>query len=114
VEHRSHIDGNLWVGAFAPGVGVLDLREEFPDSIEQPVPADRVEGLAERAEVMLRSGPTLICCTAGINRSPLVAARVLMRQGRTADEAIALLRERRGDVVLCNPTFETWLRETTA
>ena len=110
VEHQSHIDGNLWVGAFTPGARVLDLRDEFPDSIEAPVPADAIDVLAERAESMMADGPVLICCTAGINRSPLVAARVLMRAGKTADEAIALLRERRGDIVLCNPTFETWLR----
>ena len=110
VEHQSHIDGNLWVGAFAPGERVLDVRDEFPDSIEDPVPAERGEALTTRAEAMLTDGPVLICCTAGINRSPLIAARVLMRQGRSADEAIALLRERRHPIVLCNPTFEAWLR----
>lgn len=114
VEHRSHIEGNLWVGAFTPGARVLDLRDAFPDSIEQPVPADVIEALVDRAEAMMADGPILICCTAGINRSPLVAARILMRHGHTADAAIALLRERRGDIVLCNPTFESWLREVVA
>lgn len=114
VAEQSRIDGDLWVGAYAAGLGVVDVRDEFPDSIEQPVPGDVVERLAARAETLLADGPVLICCTAGINRSPLVAALVLMRSGRTADEAIALLRERRHPIVLCNPTFESWLRERTA
>lgn len=110
VETQSHIEGNLWVGAWAPAGQVLDLRDAFPDSIEDAVPVETVERLADTAESMLADGPVLICCTAGINRSPLVAARVLMRKGKTADEAIALLREKRGEIVLCNPTFEAWLR----
>jgi hypothetical protein len=110
VDRQTDLGGGLWVGAFDPFPQVLDLREEFPDSIEEPVPAEKVEALAQRAEAMQANGPVLICCTAGINRSPLVAARVLMRQGMTSEEAISFLRDRRGEIVLCNPTFEAWLR----
>lgn len=52
----------------------------------------------------------LIHCQAGLNRSGLLAARTLMKRGHTADEAIALLREKRSPLVLCNDAFENWLR----
>jgi len=39
-----------------------------------------------------------------------VVARLLMRGGMTADEAITLLREKRSPQVLCNLTFERYLR----
>ncbi len=114
VADWSQIDGDLYVGACGWGGNVLDVRESFVDSIENEVPDTIIEGLADQAERLMENGPVLICCTAGINRSPLVAARVLMRRGRTADEAISLLRARRGDIVLCNPTFEAWLHGVPA
>ncbi len=54
----------------------------------------------------------LVHCQAGLNRSGVVTALALMLNGdvATADKAIALLRARRGEAVLCNPLFVTWLR----
>ncbi|HEY7821189.1 MAG TPA: dual specificity protein phosphatase family protein, partial [Acidimicrobiia bacterium] len=51
----------------------------------------------------------LIRCQAGVNRSGLVSALVLMLDGYRAEEAIALLRQRRSPVVLSNRHFERWL-----
>jgi len=56
-------------------------------------------------------GPTLVHCQAGLNRSSLVAARALVLGGMTADDAIALIREKRSPACLCNPAFERWLRQ---
>jgi protein-tyrosine phosphatase len=58
----------------------------------------------------------LVHCQAGLNRSGVVTALALMLNGdvATADEAIALLRARRGEAVLCNPLFVTWLRSQEA
>lgn len=50
-------------------------------------------------------------CQAGLNRSGLVMALVLIREGYTADEAIALIRLRRGSAALCNHQFVAWLRQ---
>ena len=42
VAEQTHVEGNLWVGAYGPFPGsVLDLREDFPDSIERAVPEAR-------------------------------------------------------------------------
>lgn len=57
------------------------------------------------------TGPVLVHCQAGLNRSSLVVARVLMLEGATADEAIRAVREKRSPASLCNPAFEQWLRD---
>ena len=56
----------------------------------------------------------LIHCQAGLNRSGLVAAQVLMREGYAPSEAIALLRDKRCPLVPCNQAFERWLMEQEA
>lgn len=57
-----------------------------------------------------RGKEVLIRCQAGLNRSGLVTALVLIREGYTADEAISLLRSTRSQSVLFNKQFEKWLR----
>lgn len=56
-------------------------------------------------------GKVLIHCQAGLNRSGLTTALVLMADGYSADDAIRLVREKRCPMVLCNATFERYLRE---
>lgn len=51
----------------------------------------------------------LIRCQAGINRSSLVAALVLIRDGMDAQSAIGLLRTERASAALRNSEFEKWL-----
>lgn len=66
-----------------------------------------VVGMTYRA--WKRGKRVLVRCQAGWNRSGLVTALVLMRDGFSAQEAISLLRERRSPFALCNATFERWL-----
>jgi hypothetical protein len=51
----------------------------------------------------------LIRCQAGINRSGLVMALVLIRDGMSAAKAIQLMRDKRARSVLRNDIFEKWL-----
>jgi hypothetical protein len=50
-------------------------------------------------------------CQAGWNRSGLIAALVLLHEGFSSDEAIALIRERRSPNALCNPHFVQYIEE---
>lgn len=50
-------------------------------------------------------------CQAGWNRSGLIAALVLLHEGFSSDEAIALIRERRSPNALCNPHFVRYIEE---
>lgn len=53
----------------------------------------------------------LIRCQAGINRSSLVMALVLIREGFSAKKAIELMRTKRGQAVLANRHFVEWLTD---
>lgn len=132
VPFISHIEGNLWQGGCQQG---LDLPEFFMhlfslypweryrvkpsrlatelyihmfDSVEQSI--DVVDHIAALINEAKKTGPVLVHCQAGLNRSSLLVARSLMLEGKTADEAINLLREKRSDACLCNPAFEAHLR----
>lgn len=68
-----------------------------------------IDDLARWVRACRKSGPVLSHCQAGLNRSSLVTAKVLMLDGYTAAEAIRLIREKRSPACLCNPAFEAWL-----
>lgn len=56
-----------------------------------------------------RGKKVLIRCQAGWNRSGLVTALVLMREGMPAEKAINLIREKRSRHALCNRRFVDFL-----
>lgn len=84
------------------------LKVRMLDSLEQDT--GQVDHVARWVNACRATGPVAVTCQAGLNRSGLVVARALMLEGRTADEAISLIREKRSPAVLCNPAFEEWLR----
>jgi hypothetical protein len=127
----SHVIGGLYQGGCLDGVElppgfdyVLSLypwgryvlpkgteRREVKmyDALDQAM--DQVEEIAQDVAARLEDGQTvLVHCQAGCNRSGLVAGRVLMLMGYSADDAITLLRDARSPLVLCNQTFENYLR----
>lgn len=124
----TEVADNLWTGGCLPGV---DLPEDFKyvvslypwgkwglpdgcervewemfDSAEQAL--DAVDERAEFVNECRAKGKTLVHCQAGLNRSGLVTARALMLgpEKLSGEEAIALLREKRTPLVLCNEQFE--------
>lgn len=102
----------LYADAHPAPWGVEELRFGFPDADLRPSFIEHVMALAVHAHARWTAGhEVLIRCQAGVNRSGLVTALVLMLAGRTADEAIALIRERRSEFALCNRDSERWLRD---
>lgn len=90
--------------------GVREYRFGFPDGPISHHDALEAIALAQLAHRAWNQGRrVLIRCQAGVNRSGLVSALVLMIAGYQAAEAIALLRQRRSPVVLSNRHFESWL-----
>lgn len=132
VPFISNIEGSLWQGGCQDGlilpdnIDVVvslypwekytikrsDVRRFEITMYDSEVQAfDQVDEIAKLVNTELEAGNTvLVHCQAGLNRSSLVAARALMLQGRTADEAIGLLRSKRSAACLCNPSFEKHLR----
>lgn len=128
----SHVEGALYQGGCMDGVRLPDafdfvvslypwekyalgpdtVRVEYQmyDSLDQTFEA--VDEAAFQIADHLEAGEiVLVHCQAGLNRSGLVAGRVLTLRGYTGEEAINILREKRDPLVLCNPTFERHLRE---
>lgn len=75
------------------------------------VDSPRVRAIAQLALRCAEHAPTLIHCQAGLNRSSLITAYVLMLRGHTALSAIEKIRHRRSTACLCNTTFERWLHK---
>ena len=129
----SHIEGNLYQG------GCMDLLI-LPDNIVHLVSLypwerytikhemlselyvkaydDDISNVEKKLQPILEwmhqcvlSGPTLVHCQAGLNRSGLLTALYLIRyQHYTPDEAIKKLRSTRSPAVLCNQSFEQYVR----
>ncbi len=127
----SQIDGNLWSGGCPRDVAPAHFQFIFclykwePYRIHDhqvhmtltmfdhgEVP-DRtlLNALADMVNLARATGPTLVHCQAGLNRSGLVAALALIRGGMQPEAAISKLRQQRCDAVLCNRAFDGWLRD---
>ena len=89
---------------------VEELRYGFGDGVLRGDDLGRVVRAAAWANERWMAGDrVLIRCQAGLNRSGLVTAMVLMLDGWTAAEAISHIRARRSPVALCNDRFVDWL-----
>lgn len=131
VPFISHIEGNLYIGGCRKGLvlpdHILHVVSLYPwesyavehglhsqtavvmyDDADTPVPSEVLD-VAEWAASRVLRGPTLIHCQAGLNRSGLVGALVLMLNGRTPQQAIDLIRQRRSPACLCNKAFVNYL-----
>ena len=128
----SEIAPNLWQGGCEDGVILPDfirhlvslypwesysVRHELDsallvrmyDSDDQTF--EQIEELARWVNLCRTTGPVLVHCQAGLNRSSLIAARALMFEGMSADDAIRTVREKRSPMCLCNRAFEDYLRK---
>jgi hypothetical protein len=89
---------------------VEEVRYGFYDSEIGHIDFSAVERAADFSYQACKSGKrVLIRCQAGINRSSLVMAHVLMKDKYTAREAIDLMREKRSKAVLLNKHFVDYL-----
>ena len=91
---------------------VREYRYGVYDGDGTDIDYDEIHALAGMVHAEWKRGNrVLVRCQAGWNRSGLVMALVLMRDGYRADDAIALIRERRSEWALCNTDFEKYLLE---
>lgn len=130
VPFISQIEGNLWTGGCEDGLFLPNMfkhvislypwerykvvrgikSESYNYMYDSAVPdINTLKRLTALGLACVGDGPTLIHCQAGLNRSGLIAARVLMELGRRPADAIRLLRAHRSPAVLCNPAFEHFL-----
>ena len=94
-------------GRMVLGLPMLDVldRSMVPDRAE-------LERFLASVHALANDQPSYWHCHAGINRSGLAVASYLhLYRGLAISEAIANLREKRSEMVLCNHLFEGLLRE---
>lgn len=96
-------------GDYVVPEGTEQLTVEMYDSLSEL--SDQIEELAETVVGWLNKGKkVLIHCQAGLNRSSLLTARVLMiKYKMKAQEAINLIRDQRSPMCLCNDSFVDYL-----
>ena len=91
---------------------VKEMRFAFPDGPLEPWTIKEIEAIAEWVYAQWKAGDrVLIRCQAGMNRSSLVTALVLLKDGLSADEAIALIRKQRSEYCLSNRHFIEYLQK---
>lgn len=108
----------MWEGPYRTGSDtkhfvwkMYDGHGEILAQDENENPVDLGEIVYQIVSALNKGGNVLVHCQAGINRSNLLASLVLRAwKNMTSAEAIALLRERRSDLVLANKTFEVYLK----
>jgi protein-tyrosine phosphatase len=95
-----------------PDDGVEERRAQIPDGELNDEDMAKVTALVPRVvDALKENKKVLVRCQAGYNRSGLVVALVLLRLGYTADDAIALIREKRSEHALCNELFVEYIHD---
>jgi protein-tyrosine phosphatase len=91
---------------------VQEFRYGVPDASITDIDLQRLKQAVEFGYDRWKQGDrVLIRCQAGLNRSGLVTALILIKDGMSPERAIALIREGRGEDALFNNNFHTWLME---
>jgi protein-tyrosine phosphatase len=127
VNNEDKIADNLWLGGNPVDVikyqyliivnhapkyhipnGTMAIVYPFDDAAWLP-DLDKLNELADATNRFSAMGPTLVHCSAGLNRSALVVALALIKRGMTPGDAIQHIRKHRGSDALHNQTFTDWL-----
>jgi hypothetical protein len=94
------------------GYYVREQRFGIADAEIDPLSVPEILQLADWLHSEWGQGKKVAArCQAGWNRSGLIIALVLLKEGYRAEEAISLIRERRSPNALCNPHFVKFIEE---
>jgi protein-tyrosine phosphatase len=89
---------------------IQEFRYGIYDASIAHIDLDRLKQTVEFGYNRWLSGDRLLVrCQAGLNRSGLVTALILMSTGLDAETAINEIRKKRADVALFNTEYVTWL-----
>ena len=89
---------------------VQEFRYGVPDASITDIDLDRLRQTVDFGYDRWKQGDrVLVRCQAGLNRSGLVLALILIKDGLKPAEAIARIRDNRGDDALFNRDFHNWL-----
>ena len=97
------------------GYYVREQRFGIADSELEPSAIPEILELADWLHKEWKQGKKVAAkCQAGWNRSSLIVALVLLKEGYDAEAAIELIRAKRSPNALCNPHFVQFIKEIAA
>ncbi len=89
---------------------VQEFRYGIPDAAIQDIDLVRLRQAVEFGYARWKAGDrVLVRCQAGLNRSGLVTALILMKSGHSAESAIKAIRKGRAELALFNNHYVNWL-----
>jgi len=89
---------------------IQEFRYGVPDASISDIDLNRLRQAVEFGYDRWKAGDrVLVRCQAGLNRSGLVLALILIKDGLTPQEAINRIRDNRGPDALYNEDFRAWL-----
>jgi protein-tyrosine phosphatase len=89
---------------------VQEFRYGVPDASITDIDLDRLRQAVDFGYDRWKQGDrVLVRCQAGLNRSGLVLALILIKDGLTPAQAITRIRDNRGEDALFNRDFHNWL-----
>jgi protein-tyrosine phosphatase len=89
---------------------IQEFRYGVPDASITDIDLDRLRQAVEFGYDRWKSGDrVLVRCQAGLNRSGLVLALILIKDGLSPQAAINCIRDNRGPDALFNENFHAWL-----
>jgi hypothetical protein len=94
--------------------GTVGFLWDIPDAAVPNVKVLRQWATTVRDLALIANRRVLVRCQAGLNRSGLVVATVLVLHGMDPQEAIDTIRRRRSPYALCNERFAAWIIEEAA
>ncbi len=90
---------------------IQEFRYGVPDAAIEMIDLSRLKQVVEFGYNRWISGDRLLVrCQAGLNRSGLVTALILMKSGLDVDSAISLIRTNRAEIALFNEQYVQWLQ----
>ena len=102
----------LYAVAHPVGWGISERRFGFPDSALDEKNLPEIHALADWVYDEWKSGKkVLVRCQQGWNRSGIITALALIKDGYKPKDAIDLIRARRSPHALCNEDFVRYLGE---
>ncbi len=90
---------------------VQEFRYGVPDAAIEDIDLDRLKQAVDFGYNRWMAGDrVLVRCQAGLNRSGLVTALILMSTGLDAETAIDQIRKNRAEIALFNEDYVRWLK----
>lgn len=101
---------SMYYASSPAGWGVQEMRFPIKDGLISEINLEELkEVISWGYNQVVKGNKILVRCQAGLNRSGLVTALILIQLGYEPGDAIDLIRKNRGSIALYNTEYVLWL-----